>query len=183
MGELNQEHWSRIEWEKVVLKEEKEFAISGKQQSSVREETNAVSSTTVMIVQPTPKTAPPSKPPAPRGRSASRKRSLSGRSPSGKTHRQPFTRAVLRQANIQENKCPSLNKIQVKLPHQHSLFAMKLETEKATFYSLSDGWGLLAASTIKPEEREFVVDSGASRHIVSRKDLHSAELDGNRQGL
>ena len=27
------------------------------------------------------------------------------------------------------------------------------------------------------EEREFVVDSGASMHMVSRKDLHSAELE------
>ena len=35
----------------VVLKEEKEFAISGKQKDSVREETNAVSSTTVMSVR------------------------------------------------------------------------------------------------------------------------------------
>ena len=57
---------------------------------SVREETNAVSGTTVMSVQkPTPKTAPPSEPPTPRGRRASRKRSLRGRSPSGKTSRQP----------------------------------------------------------------------------------------------
>ena len=37
----------------------------------------------------TPKTAPPSEPPTPRGRSASRKRRLRGRSPSGKTDRQP----------------------------------------------------------------------------------------------
>ena len=35
----------------MVLKEEKEFAISGKQKDSVREETNAVSSTTVVSVQ------------------------------------------------------------------------------------------------------------------------------------
>ena len=35
---------------------------------------------------------------------------------------------------------------------------------------------LPAASTIKPEEREFVVDSGASMHMVSKKDLNSAEL-------
>ena len=35
----------------------------------------------------------------------------------------------------------------------------------------------MAASTIKPEEREFVVDSGASSHMVSRKDLNSAELE------
>ena len=56
------------------------------------------------------------------------------------------------------------------------------ETGKATFYSPSDGWVLPAASTIKPEEREFVVDSGASMHVVSRKDLNSAELE-NRKDL
>ena len=33
------------------------------------------------------------------------------------------------------------------------------------------------ASTIKPEEREFVVDTGASMHMVSRKDLNYADLD------
>ena len=30
---------------------------------------------------------------------------------------------------------------------------------------------------MKPEEREFVVGSGASMHMVSRKDLNSAELE------
>ena len=35
----------------MVLKDEKEFAVSGKQKGSVREETNAVSGTTVMSVQ------------------------------------------------------------------------------------------------------------------------------------
>ena len=34
-----------------------------------------------------------------------------------------------------------------------------------------------AASTINSEEREFVVDSGASMHMVSKKDLNSAESD------
>ena len=34
----------------MVLKEDKEFAISGEQEDSVREETNAVSGTTVMSV-------------------------------------------------------------------------------------------------------------------------------------
>ena len=37
-----------------------------------------------------------------------------------------------------------------------------------------------AASTIKPEEREFVVDSGASMHIVRKKDLNSAVLETMR---
>ena len=29
----------------------------------------------------------------------------------------------------------------------------------------------------KPEEREFVVDSGASMHMISEKDLSDAEMD------
>ena len=64
---LKQVQWLRVAGDKVVLKEDKEFAISGKQKDSVREETNAVSGTTVMSVQkPTPKTAPSSEPPTQR---------------------------------------------------------------------------------------------------------------------
>ena len=39
------------------------------------------------------------------------------------------------------------------------------EHERATFFS-----------TFKPEEREFVVDSGASMHMISKKDLSDAEI-------
>ena len=35
-------------------------------------------------------------------------------------------------------------------------------------------------STKEPEEREFVVDSGASVHMVSKRDLNSAELETMR---
>ena len=35
----------------------------------------------------------------------------------------------------------------------------------------------LPASTLKPEEREFVVDSGASMHMIRKKDLSNAEMD------
>ena len=52
--------------------------------------------------------------------------------------------------------------------------------DKGTFYSPSEEWISLAASTINPEEREFVVDSGASMHMVSKKDLNSAELETMR---
>ena len=31
--------------------------------------------------------------------------------------------------------------------------------------------------SLKPEEREFVVDSGASMHMISKKDLSKAEMD------
>ena len=35
----------------------------------------------------------------------------------------------------------------------------------------------MPASTLKPEEREIVVDSGASMHMISKKDLSDAEMD------
>ena len=101
-----------------------------------------------------------------------------------------LTRAALRQANIRENKVRRLVTYK-KNPHQGSPYAMKLEDRspretarpercargdawelakkilklkkegKATFYLPSEEWILPAASTINPEEREFVVDSGA----------------------
>ena len=42
------------------------------------------------------------------------------------------------------------------------------EHERATFFSLSEN-RFLPASTRKPEEREFVVDSGASMHMISKR--------------
>ena len=51
------------------------------------------------------------------------------------------------------------------------------EKHKTTFFSPLENWCLPAPSTIKPEEREFVVDSGASMHMISKKDLSDAEMD------
>ena len=51
------------------------------------------------------------------------------------------------------------------------------EKHKTTFFSPSENWCLLSPSTIKPEGREFVVDSGASMHMMRKKDLNSAELE------
>ena len=48
--------------------------------------------------------------------------------------------------------------------------------ERAIFFSPSENRCLLA-STLKPEEREFVVDSRASMHMISKKDLSDAEMD------
>ena len=50
------------------------------------------------------------------------------------------------------------------------------ENNKAAFFSPSEN-SCLPASNVKPEEREFVVDSGASMHMISNKDLNSAEMD------
>ena len=50
------------------------------------------------------------------------------------------------------------------------------EHQRATFFSPSEN-RCLPASTLKPEKREFVVDSGASMHMISKKDLSNAEMD------
>ena len=125
----------------------------------------------------------------------------------GPFRRVRFTRATLRHANIRENKGPSLKKFKSKVPHQRSPYAFKFEDrsqeeterqercargdawrwaknilklkeeDKATFFSPTDEWCLPAPSVKGPEERESVVDSAASMHMLSRKDLTSAELE------
>ena len=57
------------------------------------------------------------------------------------------------------------------------MVSISSKKRKNTFFSPTNDWSSPAASTIKWEEREFVVDSGASMHMVSRKDLNSAELE------
>ena len=121
----------------------------------------------------------------------------------GSSRRVQFTRAALRQANIRDNKGPSRGKIQVTSSHQRSPFAQEeterqercarrdvwrlanniyklKEKEKVTFFSPTDESILPAASTIKLEEREFVVDAGAIMHTVSRQEPNSAELETMR---
>ena len=51
----------------------------------------------------------------------------------------------------------------------------KIKKNTATFFSPSEN-RCLPASNLKLEEREFVVDSGASMHMISKKDLHDAEM-------
>ena len=116
-----------------------------------------------------------------------------------------FTKAVLRHANIRDQN-PSLGMICPGDPHQRNPNAPKFEDrsqeetewqeqgareaawklaknvlkikehQRAAFFSSPEN-RCLPASNLKPEEREFVVDSGASMHMVSKKDLNSAELD------
>ena len=52
-----------------------------------------------------------------------------------------------------------------------------IEKNKTASFSPSENWCLPAESNLKPEEREFVVDSGASMHMISKKDLNSSELE------
>ena len=55
------------------------------------------------------------------------------------------------------------------------VFKLK-EHERATFFSPSEH-RCIPASTLKLQELEFVVDSGASMHMISKKDLSEAEMD------
>ena len=116
-----------------------------------------------------------------------------------------FTKAVARHTKIRDQN-PSLGYICPGEPHERSpnaptfedrsleetewqelgareaawklaknVFKLK-EHEKAAFFSSPENRCHLASS-LKPEEREFVVDSGASMHMISKKDLSEAEMD------
>ena len=110
-----------------------------------------------------------------------------------------FTKAIARHTKIRDQN-PSLGYICPGEPHERSPNAPKFEDrsqeetewqeqgareaawklaqnvlkwkehERATFFSPSEN-RCLPASTLKPEEREFVVDSGASMHMISKKGL------------
>ena len=120
-----------------------------------------------------------------------------------------FIQSTPRHASIRKKKGPSSGKINVKVFHQRSPYAMKLEDrfheeterqqrcarskawnlvenifklkekDKAAFYFPAEEWVLPAASTKEPEEREFVVDSGASMHRPIRTgDCHHSGMVG-----
>ena len=116
-----------------------------------------------------------------------------------------FTKAIARHTKIREQNL-SLGHIYSGEPHQRSPNAPKFEDrsqeetewqeqgareaawklaksvlklkeqERATFFSLLEN-RCLPASTLQTEEREFVVDSGASMHMISKKDLSDAEMN------
>ena len=116
-----------------------------------------------------------------------------------------FTKAIARHTKIRDQN-PSLGYICPGEPHQRSPNAPKFEDrsqeetewqeqgareaawklaksvlylkekERTTFFSPSEN-RCLCASTLKLEERKFVVDSGASMHMISNKDLNDAEMD------
>ena len=106
-----------------------------------------------------------------------------------------FTKAVVRHADIRDQN-PSRGMISLGDPHQRDPNAPKFEDRsqeercaceaawrlaksiqklkeknKEAFFSLSDNWCLPAPSNLKLEEREFVVDSRASMHMINKKEL------------
>ena len=50
---------------------------------------------------------------------------------------------------------------------------------QATFYSPTEARVMLAPSSQKPEERDFVVDSGVSMHMLRKKDISSLRKSRN----
>ena len=111
-----------------------------------------------------------------------------------------FTQSTPRQASIRENEGPSLGKTQLKMPHHRSRHAMKFEdtsqeeTETAAAMRPKQGMEPCQKHIQAQRERpsyiplargrmgtpgcigEFVLDFGASMHMVSKKDLNSAEV-------
>ena len=80
------EKWSRVAGDSVALREEQEFVVNAKHKVSVREETNAVSVTRVMIVQSRhQKPLHPLSHQSKEVEARSEKRSLRGGSQSGKS--------------------------------------------------------------------------------------------------
>ena len=51
------------------------------------------------------------------------------------------------------------------------------DKHKTAFFSPSENRCLPAPSTLKAEESQFVVDSAASMHMISKKDLNSDEMN------
>ena len=119
--------------------------------------------------------------------------------------RAKFTKAVARHAYIRDQN-PSLGLICPREPHQRSPNAPKFEDRsqeetvwheqgareaawrlaksvlklkeknKATFFSLSE-IGACLHQFLNLRNENFVVDSGASMHMISKKDLNDAEMD------
>ena len=50
-------------------------------------------------------------------------------------------------------------------------------SDKTTLYTPIEAWVMLTSTSTRPEEREIVVDSGASMHMMSKKELSSEEID------
>ena len=113
-------------------------------------------------------------------------------------------KATLRRCEYPGKERTVVGKMNVKVPHQRSPNAMKLEDSSVKRLKDSSDvpearLGILPKTFTRPknktrlhstfprrngysrlEEREFVVDSGMSKRMVSKKDLNSAELETMR---
>ena len=125
----------------------------------------------------------------------------------GSKHTVKFSKGTWHQIKIRERKGPSRGIIQKCAPHERSPCAPKFgersheETlhqercarkaawdlakniyklkysDRTTLYTPIEAKAMVAPTSTRPEEREFVVDSGASMHMVSKRELSSGEID------
>ena len=129
----------------------------------------------------------------------------------GSNHTIKFSKGMSHHIKIHERKGPSRGVIQKCEPHERNPCAPRFEertqeetlhqerwahrvawnlaknvyklknTDKATFYSPIEARATPAPTSKSPEERELVVDSGASMHMLGKKDLSSEELETLRR--
>ena len=124
----------------------------------------------------------------------------------GANHTVKLSRSIWHQIKIRERICPSHGVLQKCAPHERSLCTPRFEERSHEDTLHQEGrarraaWDLAKICTSprmrteqrfilllkpgqcgRPEERELVVDSGASMHMLSKKDLSSDELDTLRR--
>ena len=129
----------------------------------------------------------------------------------GSKHAVNLSKGTWHQIKIRERKGPSRGIIQVCPLHERSPCSTKFEershgeilqqercarraawdsakniyklknSEKATFCAPIEAGVMPAPTSKSPEEREFVADSRASMHMMSRKDLSSEEMETLRR--
>ena len=93
-----------------------------------------------------------------------------------------FTKAIARHTKIRDQN-PSLGMICPGEPHQRNLNAPKFEdrsqeeTEWQEQRAREAAWKLAKNIKKLKEKEKTVVDSGASMHMISKKDLNSSELE------
>ena len=102
----------------------------------------------------------------------------------GSIRRVQFTKATQRHANIRDNKGLSLGKVQVKVPHQRSPYALKFEdlsqeeTERQERCARGDAWRL-AKKILKLKEKDKAALSHLPTNGVSQR--HPQQLQGNQK--
>ena len=67
-----------------------------------------------------------------------------------------------------------------KTKRKENIYKLKKE-DKATLYSPDEARATPAPTSTAPDEREFVIDSGASTHILTKRDLSSKQMETLRR--
>ena len=125
----------------------------------------------------------------------------------GSKHAVKLPKGTWHQIKIRDRKGPSRGLVQKCAPYERSPCAPKFEdspheetlnqercarkaawdmaknihklrnSDKTVFFTSVEARAMLAPTSESPQERELVVDSGASMHMMSKKELSSEEMD------